>query len=365
MIHAFIFSSLAVFLAYLARFKSFKYGLELGFVILTIFIGIRYGGGDYPNYLRMYHENTFTNELSMDYFVEIFTDENSELGWKVLNMLFKPFGFFSMIFALTCFEFYVLYKAIKRYVSPKWYWLSVYFFAFNSGFMLTGCSMMRQYLAMTIVLIAIKYVINGKAVKYMLCIFLAATFHISSLIMLPFYFIRYFPQKLNKKAMIWIFLGSCVYYQSISILLSSVFSFLLTTGAFYRYEGYADVKAESVGIGIGIIYYICTFFITLISGKYLSRSQYSIAVLSSLYVIIIPFTAIAPLVGRLGYYFSFFSVLTFPIMFEKMPRNWWMSLFILSSIAFSYYLWFTFFYSETWHDSMFEYKSIFDAPVWM
>lgn len=366
MAHALFFSLIAVFFAFLSRYRSFKFGLEISFLILAIFMGIRFNwGNDYSAYLDMFYKNTFTNDFSKDYFIEILTDENSEFGWKILNMLFKPFGFFSMVFVLTFFEYFVLYKAIKKYVAPKWYWLAVFLFTFNSGFMLTGCSMMRQYLAMSIVLLAVKYLVNGNAMKYVLCILFAATFHTSSLIMLPFYLVRFIPQNIDKKAMIWIIIGSFVYYRSVSILLSSVFSFLLTTSTFEQYEEYADVKAESGGMGIGIMYYFCIFFIALKSGKYLNRGLYCMAVLSSLYVIIIPFTTVAPLVGRLGYYFSYFSILTFPVMFEKMPKSWWMSLFLLFSLFFTYRLWFTFFNSDVWYDSMFEYKSIFSAPMWL
>lgn len=228
MVYTTFFGLIAVLLSYLVRYKYFKLGLELSFFVLIVFMGIRYDwGNDYPSYLNMFYKNTLTNAFSKDYFIDIFTDENSEFGWKILNMLFKPFGFFTMVFVLTFFEYYVLYKAIKRYVSPKWYWLAVFLFVFNSGFMLTGCSMMRQYLSMTIVVMAIKYIINGNGWKYSTCIFLASTIHTSALIMLPFYFIRLLPNLYSQKIILGAAMGSLLYLKFASLFVAALLPMFL------------------------------------------------------------------------------------------------------------------------------------------
>lgn len=366
MVYTTFLGLIAVLLSYLVRYKYFKLGLELSFFVLIVFMGIRYDwGNDYPSYLNMFYKNTLTNAFSKDYFIDIFTDENSEFGWKILNMLFKPFGFFTMVFVLTFFEYYVLYKAIKRYVSPKWYWLAVFLFVFNSGYMLTGCSMMRQYLSMTIVVMAIKYIINGNGWKYSTCIFLASTIHTSALIMLPFYFIRLLPNLYSQKIILGAAMGSLLYLKFASLFVAALLPMFLGFGNFERYETYLETKPVTGSIGLGVMYYCCIFFVALRSGKYVEHSMYVIAVLSSLYILFVPFVTIAPLIGRIGYYFSYLSVLSFPIMFEKMYGKWWMKFFLAVTIFFTIYLFVTFFYSETWFDSMFEYKSIFSAPMWM
>ncbi|WP_165154727.1 EpsG family protein [Parabacteroides sp. ZJ-118] len=366
MTYTIFFGLIAVLLAYLARYKFFKIGLELSFFVLTIFMGIRYDwGNDYPAYLKMFYKNTLTNDFSKDYFVDIFTDENSEFGWKILNMLFKDFGFFAMVFVLTSLEYYILYKAIKRYVSPKWYWLAVFLFTFNSGFMLTGCSMMRQYLSMSIVVMAIKYIINGNGWKYSACIFLASTIHTSALIMLPIYFIRLLPSLYSQKAIFGAVLGSLFYFMLASLIAAEFLPVFLEFGNFERYETYLETESVTASIGLGVMYYCGIFFVALRSGKYVEHSMYVIAVLSSLYILFVPFVTVAPLVGRVGYYFSYLSVLSFPVMFEKMYGKWWINVFLVVTIVFTLYLFFTFFYSEIWYDSMFEYKSIFSAPMWM
>lgn len=366
MLHAVFFSLVAIFLAFLARFKSFRFGLGIAFFILAIFMGVRYDwGNDYPAYLNIFYKNTFNNDFSNNYFIDIFTDENSEFGWKILNMLFKPFGFFTMVFVLTCFEYYVLYKAIKLYVAPRWYWLAVFIFTFNSGFMLTGCSMMRQFLAMTIVVMAIKYIVYGNGMKYFLYIMVASTIHTSALIMLPFYFIRLIPQYYSTKAMVGVIIGCYGYLKLMSLFVAFLLPLMLGLESFERYDVYLGGEKTTGNIGLGVLYYFFCFFVALKSGEYLERGMYVFVVLSSLYVLFVPFTTIIPLVGRLGYYYSYLQILTIPVLFERMPKKWWMNIFLFATFVITLYLYKTFFYSETWHESMFEYKSIFSAPMWM
>lgn len=366
MIYALIYSLMAICCAYLARYKSCKYGLEIAFFILAIFMGLRYDwGNDYPAYLSMFYNNTFNNILSWEYLNLILIDENSEFGWKIINMLFKPFGFFTMVFVLTCFEYYVLYKLIKKYVAPRWYWFSIFIFTFNSGFMLTGCSMMRQYLAMTLVLLAINYIIEAKPIKYITCILLCSTIHTSSLLMLPFYWIRLVPQFISNKSLIGIVFASFCYYKIASLLFVSMISYFLSTSFFVRYETYSGGQSANSGFGLGVLYYFCVFILSLKSGKYLSRRDYILVLFSSLYILIIPFTELFPLAGRLGYYYTYFTVISLPILMEKIPSKIVSKILLLTTIIFVYKLWHSFFHSEVWRDSMMEYKSILSAPYWM
>lgn len=366
MVHSLIISFIAVLCAYLSRYKSCKFGLEIAFLILIVFMGIRYEwGNDYSAYLQIFYNNTFTNEFSAEYLNDILSDENSEFGWKLINMLFKPFGFFFMVFILTTLEYWVLYTFIKKYVNVKYYWFAVFIFTFNSGLMLTGGSMMRQFLAMNIILLAFKYIINGNFTKYLFCVILSSSIHTSSLLLVPFYFIRFIPQFFSSKSYGLIILFSFIYQKLLPILFISFLTLILSIPIFSRYDVYSDNNSLNSGFGLGVLYYYIVFFIALKSGRYLPRKIYLLVIMGSLYVIFIPFTNIIPLIGRIGYYFTYFSTLSLPILIEKMPSKWGRIILASFSIVFILKLWISFFYSETWKDSMMEYKSIFSAPFWM
>lgn len=366
MLHSLIYSLLAIFFAYLSRFKSCKYGLEFAFFILVIFMGVRYEfGNDYAAYMRMFYENTSGNLVFHSYFIDILSSENSEFGWMFINMLFKPFGFFTMVFVITCFEYYVLYKLIKKYVSPRWYWFAIFLFTFNSGLMLTGGSMMRQYLAMTILLLSINYLIEGKLIKYIACILISSTIHTSSLFLIPFYWIRLIPQTISNRSFVAMVISAFTYHKIASYLFVILISYLLSSTIFERYGIYDGEARKAEGMGLGVLYYYCLFFIALKSGTYLTRNEYLLTLFSSLYILIIPFSELFPLAGRLGYYFTYFSVISLPLLAAKMPSRLGAILLVIVSIVFVLKLWYSFFYSDVWRDTMMEYKSIFSAPFWM
>lgn len=70
---------------------------------------------------------------------------------------------FSLVIVLTAFEISVYYWFIKKYIPKEWYWFAVFIYVFNPNFMLTQSSMMRQTLAMCIVLLSIPYIYKKRS----------------------------------------------------------------------------------------------------------------------------------------------------------------------------------------------------------
>jgi hypothetical protein len=52
---------------------------------------------------------------------------------------------------------------------------------------------MRQYLAVMIILFALRYIDQNRFFHYLIWILLASTFHVSAMLMIPFYFILKIP----------------------------------------------------------------------------------------------------------------------------------------------------------------------------
>ncbi|MEG0808464.1 MAG: EpsG family protein, partial [Alistipes sp.] len=254
MYHTLIIGLIVVFLSWLSRYNKTRYGLEVGFVILTVFLAIRYNwGNDYPGYLNGFIDiNSYGIGLfDWDAFSSFREDE---VGWVFLNRLFAPVGFFGLVIALTIFEHVVLYRFIKKYVPVDWYWFAVFIYVFSSEYMLTGSSMMRQFLAMCIYLIAIDFMIAKRPVYFFLLILLAATFHTSAYILLPTYFIRYLNFKIKPHYLlvaIPVFFVWTTY--AIDILGGSVNS-LLVLEQFDKYEAYVGHKyTDALGTGLVVI----------------------------------------------------------------------------------------------------------------
>lgn len=92
-------------------------------------------------------------------------------------------------FMFVCIAF-VLTTAIMLYIyfySEKPY-LSVFFFL-SFGLFFNSMNFMRQMTAACVIMFALKYVKEKQFMRYLALVLFASTFHISALLMIPFYFI--------------------------------------------------------------------------------------------------------------------------------------------------------------------------------
>ena len=154
---------------------KWKYAYYIGFVMLTLMLCLRYGQGtDYFGYLRNYHVS----------------DNHSEVGYqalcKVLQLLkirYEYLNAFIGLVTMLCFD-----RAIKRYSTWKNFTLLLIY----PTVFLTYCfSATRQGLVIAFFSgFMVKWLENGKWIKYLMACFALATFHISAIVLIPIVLIR-------------------------------------------------------------------------------------------------------------------------------------------------------------------------------
>lgn len=354
-----IVSIISIIISYFSKFKELKNSLFISFMILTIFMSIRYDfGNDYMSYLQ-----TFLDISKYEGNIEL----RIEYGWLFLNKIFIPIGFFSLIIFLTVFEYFTLYKLIKTYVPVELYWLSVFSFCFNISFMLIGVSMMRQFLAMCIFVQALKFILEKKIIISLILVFLASTFHKSALILLPFVFIGYLNFTITTKKALLIFLIFLLLYFIGNTILSSFFQTLLSNENFSDYENYTEnIKAPSKGPGLGFVFRIFLLLLTLLYQKYQSKEVKIIFVIYLFNFLFIFFSEIAPMTIRLGYYFRIFEIICFPLLFISVRNFVLKYLLLLSYIIIVIKEFFIDFYdpSGVFYKKFIFYKTIFSIYEW-
>lgn len=360
MIVTIIISLIAILFAFLARYKKFSYGLEIAFIILTMFVAIRYDwGSDYSGYLESFkYVGSFA---SFD--PEIL---RTEPGWNFLNYFFQPIGFFGFTIFLTVFEYFVIYRLIKKYVPIEWYWLSIFIFTFNTSFLLVTSSMMRQFLAMCIFIIAIEYIIKKRWIISILLILLASTFHTSALILLPFAFFGYLNISLTKsKPYIWFGIYLLLYFFAVD-LLGDYFMQMIQIEQFQDYQVYLYADKGAKGTGLGVIFLMIMYLFLLLYQKYQSYNMKTIFILFAVSFFFYLFSDIAPLTARLGYYFSIFSIVCYPLMFYVM-KNKTLKYILLSGYIILVLKGYIDFFdpSGIWYKHYYTYQTIFSASNWM
>ena len=363
MIVTIIIGLFSVFIAYLAKYHNFRYGLEVAFLFLTFFLSIRYEwGSDYPSYLSIFYR---INENNIVIWGNNSILDSSELGWTLLNILFYPFGFFGLVIFLTCLENYLIYLTIRRYVDRKWYWLAVFIYVFTSAFMLTGCSMMRQFLVMVFFLYSIRYLFEKKILRFLGMIFLCMTVHATAIIIIPFLLVSLVLSKSSGIKFFLLFWGTVlIVFLFFKMFVVEYADYLLLFGD-AKYEKYLGDESEGVNSGLGLIFNILIIFVLSYNVRNLNKYYRELMCLYSFYILFYPLYTIIPLTVRLGYYFSFLSIVAFPCILNKVKMDIVLLMFIVLFIFYTVVSFFNFFASPIWYDSMYEYKTIFSAPYWM
>jgi hypothetical protein len=349
-----LFNLCVIFYAYLARNKHNEFWLRVSFALIFLFLALRYDyGNDYSGYLKRFQE--INRVTTINYFDEYW---GFEAGWVFLCRLFKPFGFFAMTAILALLNCVVYYRFIKKYVPPSYYWLAVFLYVFNPGFMLIHSSAMRQSLAIIVFIFSIDYIYKKKAIHYCLCIAIASLFHTSALILFPVYLLGLYNWKINKKLAVVLFTLFLLLYAYGDIFLPNINQFI--SAYFGRYEIYEG--GGEISSGLGVIIYSFLFALILF---YEQTQSVAIALLFKIAILsyfIMPLGLSILMISRTGMYFQPATIVVFPIILFKMNNSVVKNIILTALILIMTYSFFQFFQSDVWQETFGTYNTIFSAP---
>lgn len=347
-----------------AMYKNTRYALELAFILFTFFFAIRYDfGADYDPYLT--HFGIANDAFD---FEDALNTTSFEPGWVFLYRLFKPIGFFGMVIVLTILENLVLYKMIKKYVPVQWQWLAVFSYIMTSSLCLTGLSMMRQFLAMCLCMLAIDLALKKKKnfIWALLLVLLSTQFHTSATICYPFCFIGFIKDiKLHRVVAFSLGILLIVGGFLLADFLGEYLQLFIKTSAFEKYESnFGEQYTTRFGLST-VVSYIIVFVILLMQQKQ-NRELRILYCFFVLYLIIDAFTPVAPLLGRMGLYFFIWLPICWPTAIDSLNKSQKeiVVLFLLIFIVFRIYGIVSFVTSPGWGNYFLEYHTIFSAPKW-
>lgn len=320
-------------------------------IILCIFYGIRYDfGNDYWNYYDLYFESLYGIDIEL-----------VEPGWGLINFLCQPIGFFGMIFILTVFEYYSVFKHIKLYVDREYWWLAVFIFCFTFNFLLLGCSMMRQFLAMVILLYSIKYISQRRLIPFLIIVCIAMSIHKTAIIFILVYMFSLWAPNINRKR--WI-LSSTIGFICLMVLSKTYLEFFQVAAILFNDEKFSRYLLGDEGSYSFTIIFDVLLLVLLMYYCPQERIGKIICLVSILSYIFLPFTFVVVMLLRLMLFFSFFLIFAIPNMVQKVGSKLikyvvlviYMFLLVRRSIAS---------YNGETYGGYFEYKTIFNALNWL
>lgn len=223
MLFAFLILILAFFYAFFREKEEKKYKIFafLLVLVLVIFAMIREFvfedyGTDYFEYKQWFTNMSFSN----------FQIKYENFGFNLLICIVKVFtqNFYLFLFVYYLIMYILIYKFIDENSEDKL--LSV--FVFVCLFLISSYNGMRQWMACAFFCYSLKYAFKNSFIKYTICIFIASTFHITSVALLMIYPLINLKSKLIREEIIIIVFGIAIYFNS-----SAVINLLLEKSAIF------------------------------------------------------------------------------------------------------------------------------------
>lgn len=224
-----------------------------------------------------------------------------EKGYKILEFCIgRVFGDFQILLILIAILYVgvVSYYIYKYSVNP----MLSYIFFIIFDFYTFAMSANRQTIAISLVMISLKYAMDRKSIKFMILIILAASFHITALIFLPVYFVSKFKLN-NKNIILFIFIGVAF------LLLKNELQLYIS-----KYSRIAYSFTDTGGRNMYIFMFISSILGIIYRKKSInldsSNKYFFYMILIS--TIIMPITRFNPAVMRLYLYFFIFMIIYIP-----------------------------------------------------
>lgn len=369
---AIIVGIIAVLFALLYDKDKSKYGLIIAMAITTIFTAIRWEWGNdmhtYASAFEAYNqEGIHFWELDKLGNVGVRTERSREILWTLTNILCQPIGFFGMTIVLSILQGLAVFWFINRFVPKGYTFFAVFIYCFNPSILVLGCSMMRQWTAICIILLSMKYLVEGKLVPYIALVVTASLFHTSALILLLLYLLRNLANaKINFSHVVILTFAFIVWVFVIGKRFSGLVSDLVFLDAFEGYSSLLNAQSEMSSVGFGsllnIIIALMGFYFT---SRLNDRGSHYLAAAYLGFVLLLPFSTSIVMAGRLLFYFDAISIAVIPLAMRYSKQNLIKNGIFLWVIVFNVFRYFQFFQSSTWRYYYIDYHTIFESPTWM
>jgi len=288
---------------------KFRNNITYFLLILLSFI-VCFGymtGSDWKTYELMYDDQAI--------------DERMEVGYVLLNNTLSIIikDFFVYLGLLKVAVFLIMCKLALRSKAniPIFVMLLLSF----GGFYLFIDNPLRNFLAIGFCVLSCKYIVREDLIRYILCILIACSFHLSALIFIPAYWLS--TIKIKSKWLFVIYITFFIVFSTQSFLLdfiNSIFgSFSFFNEKFAEYID-SDLYGTGKSISFGNVFNIALLIVILRNRKQIvSSSIYGnlIFSFSYYYFLLYRFGASFSIFTRLQLYFVVFFSISLSVIFIK------------------------------------------------
>jgi len=215
-------------------------------------------GTDTSSYVRYFNYSDLQFDL---------LTSNEYFFWKLFEFSNNLFNDVSITFFLIAFLTYGLaFIAIFQLVRKEH--VGVVTFIYLCLFYQEGFNIIRQMLALSIILLAIPYILERKRIKYILLVIVGTLFHISALVCIPMYWIYQ-----NKKITLYKYIGRIMLLLIFIVFFEDIFLFITKYDAFSRFSNYENQFIYNDLWWKNILLFSPLYFVLILMNKSLKNNK--------------------------------------------------------------------------------------------
>ncbi len=298
-------------------------------IILASVGGLRYYvGTDYGAY---YHGYAKYAESVIER-IQTWDEPGIAIIAKIVSLVYDDPGAF--MFACTAITVFLFGFTLARHTDDFFFVIMLY--------ILTSCwsgcfNGVRQYLAAAILFAGHRLIYERKFIKFCIVVFLAASFHVTALIMLPMYFL--ITEKLDIKKIVFIMASGVALVFSYDFLFELV-GVLKDTEASFTDSAYHQEQINPLRILIALSPVLLYFFLVLQKRTFSGEENFYMG-----FIFVRASTMIATFnsayLNRAGIYFEAYTALSLLFLVNKFDKN--QKLIVKATVLILYgFLWFWF-----------------------
>ncbi len=241
---------------------------------------------------------------------------SSEIGFNLIVKFMQwVFGLDNYIPIFALFSIITAFFFVRAvYDLSEWAWLSLFLLLAN-GFYFSSFTSVRYYLALSVALFALKYVIYDKPVKFTVAILLAAVlFHKSVLIVLVLYYVAKIDFRKWMIPIIGVLCASMLVFRE--FFRKVVFVFY----PYYENSYLDDYKISYVNIlkAAAVLILCLIYYKPAIKGNVKNKILFNI---NSIALIVFTCLWYIPETSRIGYYFSATNIFLIPAVLKRIENK--------------------------------------------
>ncbi|WP_051941665.1 EpsG family protein [Maribacter forsetii] len=271
--------------------------------------------GDIKNDTEVYIAYFYDSADSINSLLKNFVYSRHEPGYLTVEFLNKKIinNHVFHFFVIGCMSLIFIFKSLKNYTTYFYLGLSLYFLRF---FFLRDLNQIRAGVALAIVLYSIKFISKRDVLPFYLLILMAASFHKTALLIIPFYYINNYIIKnsiSNKKLILALILSFCISFIKIKQIIGELIIKYVPSSASYV-SGYLSESGNL--FSLIVLYQVIVFLTFMLFENQLKNRQphyYTIRnmLLVSLLLLFI-FNDFAILSSRLSTLFATVEIIILP-----------------------------------------------------